>query len=257
VRHCARKLPRVFDSQFPTAILPVRPRLGAVIACSLYTCCLAILDASLDRITPETNCDIAPFSLYTSAMSSNEGVPVEATMPQAADTTTSSSLLDLPPELRLRIYDYALISQDGFVHVTPQLKQPPLLLTSHLVRREALPIWYDGNKVAITILDCDPTLKFRAHLCACDDKEYHMISIRFRGRPHWTNLRAWCHKALRDALELPSMPVKCSVTRVISAALQVTSNVWKVNNDPVHLEALLSSVRDLAGVIDPTWLQDL
>lgn len=55
--------------------------------------------------------------------------------------------LDLPPELRNRVYNYALVEKKGTViPITPDLEPPALLSTSKQVREESLQIWYRQNR---------------------------------------------------------------------------------------------------------------
>ena len=67
------------------------------------------------------------------------------------------TLMSIPPELRVRIYQYALIKNDPLV-ITPLLCQPPLLRVCRLIRREALDIHYLKNKYAATVNDRDAQL---------------------------------------------------------------------------------------------------
>ena len=58
-------------------------------------------------------------------------------------------LLALPAEIRIRIYELALVEEDDSIELTPNLRVPSLLHTSSQIRRETRPIWFDRNEFAI------------------------------------------------------------------------------------------------------------
>jgi hypothetical protein len=73
----------------------------------------------------------------------NETVP---TQPES-----HSRLLNLPPELRNRIYEYALRFDNGICEVneTVGIPESALLLTCKEIRREAIGILHSANKVHV------------------------------------------------------------------------------------------------------------
>lgn len=75
-----------------------------------------------------------------------------------------SRLLNLAPELRNRIYEYALSLSHGsdkldlnnsFRGSNPMFREPGLLTTCRQIRREALKIYFISNNFAIKVFDCD------------------------------------------------------------------------------------------------------
>jgi hypothetical protein len=76
----------------------------------------------------------------------------------------SSRLLNLAPELRNKIYEYALTLSHqrtekidlnhSYLVSNPQFREPGLLTTCHQIRREALQIYLLSNHFAITVFDC-------------------------------------------------------------------------------------------------------
>lgn len=75
-----------------------------------------------------------------------------------------SRLLNLAPELRNRIYEYALSLSYGsdklslnnsFLGSNPMFREPGILTTCRQIRREALKIYLISNNFAIKVFDCD------------------------------------------------------------------------------------------------------
>jgi len=69
----------------------------------------------------------------------------------------SNTLLDLPPELRDRIWQMAVIS-DARIEVTSDLRFPALFATSRQTRPEVLGLFHCLNDFTFTIRDMDTTL---------------------------------------------------------------------------------------------------
>jgi hypothetical protein len=57
----------------------------------------------------------------------------------ADEDTRFERFIELPPELRGRIYEYYV---DGFSDVVCSLRPPPLALTSKLLKKEVMPVFY-------------------------------------------------------------------------------------------------------------------
>lgn len=124
--------------------------------------------------------------------------------PEAAPeetSTTGSLLLDLPAELRNRIYFAALVSEDPIKVDRNNFGPPEILATNRQIRAEASAIYYCDNTFRI---DCtnfdskvlwafiDRSAKYTLHLPA---KE---LECAFTGEPtSWPNLLEWV-KSVRD-----------------------------------------------------------
>lgn len=102
-------------------------------------------------------------------------------------------LLTLPPELRNRIYTYALIEPDE-IWITPELLQPSLVRVCRQLRAEALELWLTGNKYQVMVIDCDATLATRWHELCCkllqSDKKV-TTEYKITGLANFNNLKAW------------------------------------------------------------------
>jgi hypothetical protein len=108
-----------------------------------------------------------------------------------------SLLLDLPPELRLRIYEYAVWTE-GVCLITKAggVPEPPLLMTSKMIRREAMDVYYSTNAMRFVVTSYDhATEQLMLHkleiLAARYGIQTKMFSAAFEGPPNWTNFKSW------------------------------------------------------------------
>ena len=67
---------------------------------------------------------------------------------QENSKASEPSLLGLPAELRIRIYEFCLTGEDR-IAVSAGPEEPGLLLVNRQIRKEARPIWYSGNMLCI------------------------------------------------------------------------------------------------------------
>ena len=117
--------------------------------------------------------------------------------------TKVSQLLRLPPKLRVTIYEHCLIQPRGIM-VTPQLEEPPLLSACHVIRAEALQIWYEQNRFVVRVQNCDAKLLraftrrhravrgFPRHGIVAGKKYESIANLAIAIRGHnWANLRQW------------------------------------------------------------------
>ncbi|KAK5168802.1 uncharacterized protein LTR77_006111 [Saxophila tyrrhenica] len=70
-----------------------------------------------------------------------------------SDSETPFRFLDLPPELRNRVYGYATAGQDGSTRrlASRTLKPPAITRVSQLVRQESMPVYFDVNSSVIEV----------------------------------------------------------------------------------------------------------
>ncbi|KAK4955216.1 hypothetical protein LTR10_007411 [Elasticomyces elasticus] len=107
---------------------------------------------------------------------------------------TSSALLNLPPELRNRIWEEALVSKKGSTSIAINKHtwaQPLLLRTCKQIRKEAGPMYYSLNTFAIVHTDLD----FRVHIRFCKSAAKFAVALPrmtyFEGAvglPRWDSL---------------------------------------------------------------------
>ena len=131
-----------------------------------------------------------------SNLSLEEKVQQEIMLKSVAD----SPLFDLPPELRNKIYRYALVRiRELAITKSHGIPEAPLLSVSKLVRSETYELFYLENKFKCVVHNYDPAslmlLDRRWSALAqipgttLDDKID--VSIDFRGKRNWKNLVTW------------------------------------------------------------------
>lgn len=149
------------------------------------------------------------------------------TMPPPPVPPTASRLLTIAPEIRNRIYRYALLSSDP-IELTTLPKQPALLFTCRQIRSEATKMWYFGNEFKCLIDDCDARLicRFTTHLTQKFTKNdiatYMFVynDVDDDG-PNWANLMVWCRSVLEGKGYGPRPDVDCSPT------MSVVTAIWR------------------------------
>ena len=121
---------------------------------------------------------------------------------QTLGTTTveePSPLVELPPELRNKVYRYVLLSE-GPVHVgATGFMEPPLLMTAKQIRQEASSIFYKENEFDVLIIDYDIKncikwdRKIKAGFRRGDfvGRVSYGGSITYSSRRDWENLLGW------------------------------------------------------------------
>lgn len=182
-----------------------------------------------------------------------------------ATSSSSSRLLSLPPELRVMIFEFVLIS--GRITISPSAVPawPALLSTNRQVREEALKIWYGKNLFSFTVVDCDGSLanKFRRNT---QWKIYHPQKdnalVNFQGRPDWRNLMDWCRDVhCGSATAIFSIPKehredvsKYPLLAVLAAAQEISAASRARRERWSTCKATLKSLRMVAGVADRRWL---
>ena len=114
---------------------------------------------------------------------------------------STCTLLELPPELRTIIYEYALLEPDLIRVSRSNLVVPPsLLATCRQVRSEAIKIYHSENKFSINAPDCDVDLyiKWHNHFSQYWAKQASWaLGINLSGRASWTGLMKWLEWAFK------------------------------------------------------------
>lgn len=143
-----------------------------------------------------------------------------------ADHKPSSLLLDLPLQLRNRVYAFALV-EEGEVSVTPGVLQPALLRTCSQSRGEALPLCYMDTRFTINIPNCDGSLDIHwaRHLRLLKHHGFSNIGAVtvgciYSGRPNWRNLIVWLRAVYDDgeAQRAATPPHSSRYLRFVDAA---------------------------------------
>lgn len=115
----------------------------------------------------------------------------------AASQMQSPLFAKIPPELRNRIYDFALYT-DGYCVITQHggVPEPALLATCQQIRKEGVGVYYAINETLVLIdsYDCSTVRLCQRKLCSI--WEDYGIDIRrvdsiLTGPPSWENLKRW------------------------------------------------------------------
>ncbi|KAK3617305.1 hypothetical protein LTR56_025373 [Elasticomyces elasticus] len=175
------------------------------------------------------------------------------------DGTANSTLYKLPAELRIVIYEFALINNEAIV-VDTQLQIPDLLSVSRQVREETIAIWY-GNTFLHHITDCNADLMAawcrhcRAlQFCKVDDE------IHIQGEPNWDNLVKWCQAQVLCDPSGAGMGFAIDedlseLEKVISTVTDVASCFQGKGQPWAECKPILDAMRPLLGFQDDKWLE--
>ena len=112
-----------------------------------------------------------------------------------------SKLLELPGELRNRIYRYTLLNNDEAVVEIDHngIPEPALLLTCKKTRREGGEICYMENTFQLLVLNYDSRTVMRwaskmRVIRTNFETTLQPFSITTHGQPNWQNLRLWLQR---------------------------------------------------------------
>lgn len=199
---------------------------------------------------------------------SNVGVAEETSPPAGGEsgtegsstddpTTARSLLLELPGELRNRIYRYALVAQERIELLTSEnKKQPALLGVSRQVRRETIKIYYDENSFGYNVVDLAgaPGEPFFELVRRYRSEGRKNFMTHRRGGRNWSNLLAWV-KARFECQHFPPALAGSQSNhaghRVVHAAFDIAremrSQPWS------NVEAVLEAFHRGVKAADPAW----
>lgn len=114
--------------------------------------------------------------------------------------TIGSPLFRLPGELRNKIYEYALTKRHPVLVNSEGFKVPPLLLTCHAIRSEALSLFYILNTFDVLFEYFDSTwavhfLRIAREHANVSGQPISMNSLLpVTGTPNWENLALWLRR---------------------------------------------------------------
>lgn len=178
-------------------------------------------------------------------------------------TNTHFPLLDLIPELRNRIYRFAL-QHETIIHVTRSGYDRHLLLnTCHQVRREALAIYDDTNHFQLFVrnYDSETMYRFQKTLPRLKGVVATTGSRCQNWRPHWRNLLKWLQRCqdgtvitgFRTPGELRTVGTTCAMM-VLGGMFAMVRELKHVRWEDV--ERVLVAQRPMLMVHDARWGQD-
>ncbi|KAK5739638.1 hypothetical protein LTR17_005122 [Elasticomyces elasticus] len=178
--------------------------------------------------------------------------------PTKVNSTTSSMLFELPAELRIIIWECALL-EDLDIIVNKHLRIPSLLRVSKQVREETTSIWYNGNTFTHLIPDCNSSLvaTWIQHCRALGFRQVRDAAL-VTGHPDWPNLMKWC-----EVLCGPSSPGMVlsvddesdELERVVATVTGIAVKFWTWGRTWAECRSLLDEMRPLLGFYDQYWLK--
>lgn len=191
-------------------------------------------------------------------------VPVYKTTPVQSES--HSPLVDLPPELRNRIYEFA-VSSTARITITKShgFPEPALLLTSKTIRKEAIGIFYTINGFSLSSISYDPSTCLHLHrkglalwkTYRIDTTEKDFSIVR-SGAVSWKNLKFWIRLRYdgHDKMVL-SVPVGAMVERLdaeskVTGAMIVMADRMKASPWE-EVETVLELLRAGLVAIDGAW----
>lgn len=161
----------------------------------------------------------------------------------ATNRTQHSHLLDLPPELRNRIYREVLLKTDS-IQVTGQgYERPSLLTTCRQIRSEGLSIFYHENSFSILMSDYDISVwhKWIRRGAELPDSIFKDRRVRAEimvasTAPNWSNLLSWL-RVYHEVKGCPGMrrPAELSEVRSRTTEILVTAGMFV---SVAHLDSL-------------------
>ena len=178
-------------------------------------------------------------------------------------TKSSSRLLNLPPELRNKIYEFALVeSQEIQVHQQNIVKPPPLLACCRQIRSEALGLFFTGNNFRIWSQDCSGrlVLRWRRHFenygrNAQGNKQ--TIGVALLGRPNWSNLLGWLKAQFDEGMLTELDPKNCRQREHMDAVWHSTnlmaSRAQSAGRSWEEVEKDLEDLHSAVAACEPTW----
>ncbi|KAK5117160.1 hypothetical protein LTR85_008928 [Meristemomyces frigidus] len=130
----------------------------------------------------------------------------ESTDP-ASELPPKASLLGLPGELQNEIYRLLLVEAHSISVNANNKDQPPLLRTCKEIRKDALPISYEENTMAVEVADLRIDMPSHHWISTCCSHKPDASGPRLKVTsdvPRWKNLLLWLKRF--HAREVPGVP---------------------------------------------------
>lgn len=173
---------------------------------------------------------------------------------------TTPTLLTLPAELRVSIWEYASIEPDT-ITVTESLKLPALLSVNRQVRNETCRLWFSKNSFLFNVIDCDDDiyLKFGRTVYKGLPNVRIPHSRQLLGEPNWQNLMRSC-KRVHQMQVVPMTTLKLNeeeneLAAVIAAAHEIARPAGKKGEGWEQVERALGALRKVAVFADRRWIE--
>jgi len=185
------------------------------------------------------------------------------------NSVAESTLFKLPPELRIMIYRFAIITDEAVVITESSgLQEPALLLVSKLVREESCKLFYCENRFSCVVEHYSlATMELTRRKNWCTDlkvgiRNFH-VELHHTQR-HWGNLVLWLHKCVQGKCgawqptpedQLPAHVLKYSAEEKLVAGLFrfVALESTIMSKD---LDLLLECMRPTLVAHNKDWAKD-
>ena len=184
-----------------------------------------------------------------------------------AQDVSKRHFLGLPPELRTKIYEYALLEPRPISITATGPQQPPLLRSCTRIREEAIRLHYTNNRFIMTVTDYDVEPILRSYRVWSryyappegydDDKGevYGVIGIDTNGSPNWKNLVEWCklvheHQVYGYASSDDGDGTDTSLGAIMDAVLDLRGDggaTWEI------VERVLERFKRMLVLLDSRW----
>lgn len=176
--------------------------------------------------------------------------------PQLSASDQPCYLLELPAELRNRIYELVLLSPNK-INVRKNFKPPGILAASRQIRSEAWKIFFAQNDFRFIIHSCDGSLVLK--WTDTIGLRNARICLQPQGRPSWANLFHWMSQAYERNLALPRKIVtpsgahKEKTAAVITAVQNIVAKAVKKKKPWEEVEFALQNIHFAISALDDRW----
>lgn len=121
---------------------------------------------------------------------------------QLQKSMAESALSKLPPELRIMIYRFTIITDEAVVITKSSgVQEPALLLVSKIVREESCKLFYCENRFSCVVEHYSPaTMELARRKNRCIDLEVGIRNFHVElhhTQRHWGNFVLWLHKCVQ------------------------------------------------------------
>ena len=183
-----------------------------------------------------------------------------------ASPPSTFRLFDLPPELRNRIYRFAILEPHSITISAFSIPQQPNLLTvNKQITEEAIEIYYKENRFCFEMRNCDSTFLRKWNTSSEDRRRSRQAFVVMRF-VSWRNLMEWLVAYYSSDLPGPgtSKTLEQLKQRTTSKGRLVVTQVFQMvhrmrddqNLSWSEIAEHLESIHEMLVVANPAWLSE-